>query len=230
VGADFLDVNGRDNNFDVVERKLGTLSDDFAVERDEGASVVVESITVAALLICVEVDAAGLELAGILLRPEGKGSGRRGAADLERGFLDEVNTGRELAKLVVAAARVSEDFNTVESHVDVGPVNESLVSNLLEKARSEGSTNALGVNSSSHISTPIHVSRVDTTASPKGTVVCVSEIASVSPVRSSAGSASGALSSLQLAAAFTPQTSSSDAHNLPDPSHVRPSSATKTPL
>lgn len=55
-----MDSGGDD--LDVVERKLRALGDDAAVEGDEGAAVVVEAVAVAALLVRVQVQAAGLRL------------------------------------------------------------------------------------------------------------------------------------------------------------------------
>lgn len=56
--AHLLNVDRGNDDFYVVEGKLGALSNDVAVQSDEGAAVVVESITVAALLVRVEVDPA----------------------------------------------------------------------------------------------------------------------------------------------------------------------------
>lgn len=55
-----MDSGGDD--LDVVERELRALGDDAAVEGDEGAAIVVEAVAVAALLVSVQVQAAGLRL------------------------------------------------------------------------------------------------------------------------------------------------------------------------
>jgi hypothetical protein len=60
VRPDALKVDGRGNDFDVVEGELGTLSDDLTVEGDERTAVVVKAVAVAALLIGVKVETAGL--------------------------------------------------------------------------------------------------------------------------------------------------------------------------
>ena len=60
VRADVLDVDCRGDYFDVLERELGALGDDAAVDDDEGAAVVVEAISVAPLLVRVEVYASKL--------------------------------------------------------------------------------------------------------------------------------------------------------------------------
>ena len=60
VRAHVLHVDRRAHDLHVVERELRALGDDLAVHGDERAAVVVEAVAVAALLVRVEVDAAGL--------------------------------------------------------------------------------------------------------------------------------------------------------------------------
>jgi hypothetical protein len=61
VRADCLKVKGSRDDFDIVERELAALRNDLAVECDEGGTIVVESVSVATLLIGVKVDSAELE-------------------------------------------------------------------------------------------------------------------------------------------------------------------------
>ena len=51
---------GRTHTSQSLHAKLGALRDELPVDGDAGAAVVVEAVAVAALLICVEVHAAGL--------------------------------------------------------------------------------------------------------------------------------------------------------------------------
>lgn len=60
MSAHFLDVHSGGDDLDVVERELRALSDDLAVEADERAAVVVETVAVASLLVRVEVDTTSL--------------------------------------------------------------------------------------------------------------------------------------------------------------------------
>jgi len=60
VRSNALEIDSGRDDFDVVERELRALSDNFSVEGDEGASIVVESISVTSLLIRVEVETARL--------------------------------------------------------------------------------------------------------------------------------------------------------------------------
>lgn len=62
VCTNVFEVDGRCYYFDVVQRELRTLSDDFAVNDDESTAVVVEAIAVATLLVRVEIDASELEV------------------------------------------------------------------------------------------------------------------------------------------------------------------------
>ena len=55
------EVDGRRDDIDVLEAELVALRDDLAVERDQGAAVVVHAIAIAAALIRVEVHTAELE-------------------------------------------------------------------------------------------------------------------------------------------------------------------------
>jgi len=62
VRPDALQVDRGGDNFNVVQGELGALGDDLAVEGDERAAVVVESVAIAALLVGVEVETAGLRV------------------------------------------------------------------------------------------------------------------------------------------------------------------------
>lgn len=116
MSADFLNVDRGRDDLDVVERELRALRHDLAVDRDERAAVVVESITIASLLVCVEVYSSGLERNVRSARLVG---GRSKRADFESGLFDEVDPSRELAQLVVTPTRVGEDLHAIKAHVDV---------------------------------------------------------------------------------------------------------------
>lgn len=53
--SNILDVYRRRNNLHIVERELGSLSNHCSVDYDESTAVVVESVSIATLLICIEV-------------------------------------------------------------------------------------------------------------------------------------------------------------------------------
>jgi hypothetical protein len=55
MGSNVLDVNSRGNHFYVVQGELRALSDDFAVDRNESATIVVKTISITSLLVCVKV-------------------------------------------------------------------------------------------------------------------------------------------------------------------------------
>lgn len=55
-----LKIERRRHNFNIVERELASLSNDFSVEGNESCTVVVQSISIATLLISIEVDATEL--------------------------------------------------------------------------------------------------------------------------------------------------------------------------
>jgi hypothetical protein len=65
--------------------------------------------------------------------------------------------------------RVGEDLDAVQAHQDVRSNGELAVHIVVDLAN--GQAHEAGVKSSSHSSTPITVSSVATTASPKGTEV-----------------------------------------------------------
>jgi hypothetical protein len=56
-----LKIECRRYDLDIVERELASLSDNLSVEGDESCAVVVQSISVATLLIGVKVDASELK-------------------------------------------------------------------------------------------------------------------------------------------------------------------------
>jgi hypothetical protein len=58
--ANVLNVNCRRDDFHVGERELGTLSDDLAIDEDKGTAIVIEPVSVTALLVRVEIDASEL--------------------------------------------------------------------------------------------------------------------------------------------------------------------------
>ena len=60
MSSNGIEIDGSGDDFDVVEGELGSLSEDDSVQDDHGGTVVVESISVAALLVRVEVDSTDL--------------------------------------------------------------------------------------------------------------------------------------------------------------------------
>lgn len=86
------------------------------------------------------------------------------SAYLLSGLLHEVYPPVELSKFVMARRGVGEDLHSIQTHLNVGPV-------IRPASYTINPTHEAGVNSSSQSSTPMTVSSVATTASPKGTVV-----------------------------------------------------------
>ena len=60
VRTHILQVDRRSDDLDVLERELRALGDDAAVHDDHGATVVVEAVPIAPLLVCIEVYASEL--------------------------------------------------------------------------------------------------------------------------------------------------------------------------
>jgi hypothetical protein len=125
-----LQVDGRGNDLDIIEGELGALSDDLTVQGDEGAAVVVKAVAVAALLVGIKVETAGLcrgkvgsnEASEIDASPSREAE----SAYLKRRFLDQVDASLKLAEFVVRTARVGEDLDTVKRHLDVRPARKSV--------------------------------------------------------------------------------------------------------
>lgn len=97
---DIIEIQRTSNDLHVIQGELTSLSDDAAIEGDQGAAIIVESIAIAALLIGIEVD----------------------ATQLERSFLDELYSSIELSQLVMRGRRVDEDFHAVQAHCQVRTV------------------------------------------------------------------------------------------------------------
>jgi hypothetical protein len=55
VGANVLNVDSCSDDLDVSQRELGSLGDDTAVHCNEGAAIVVQSISIATLLVSVQI-------------------------------------------------------------------------------------------------------------------------------------------------------------------------------
>lgn len=64
MGTDRLKIKRGRNDLDVVERELTALRHDFAVECDESGTIVVQSVSIATLLISVKVDSTELQEEG----------------------------------------------------------------------------------------------------------------------------------------------------------------------
>lgn len=60
VCADSLYIHHGGDNFNVIQRELGTLSDDFPIDNNHSGTVVVEAVTAASLLVGIEIDSAVL--------------------------------------------------------------------------------------------------------------------------------------------------------------------------
>jgi hypothetical protein len=56
MSANVLDVNCRRHNLDIVEGKLRALGNDAAIQSNEGTTIVIETVAIAALLIRVQVN------------------------------------------------------------------------------------------------------------------------------------------------------------------------------
>jgi hypothetical protein len=74
---------------------------------------------------------------------------------------------------MVTGTRVGKDFHTIQTHQSVRATDRKRQAMPLHDLADK--THEAGVKSSSHSSTPITVSSVETTASPNGTKVCRSE-------------------------------------------------------
>jgi len=100
VGSDLLNVYGGSDNLDVIQRELRTLGKDLAIAEDKGTAIKVETVSIATLLVGVEVDSAAL--------PGGLGN--------------ELEAHIEFLQAKVRAAGVGDYFNSVEAHVGMGGV------------------------------------------------------------------------------------------------------------
>ena len=56
MSSNILDIYRRSDDFDVVQGELGTLSNYVPVDRYHGAPVVVEPVSIASLLIGIEIN------------------------------------------------------------------------------------------------------------------------------------------------------------------------------
>lgn len=109
-----FEIDGGCDDLDIGQGELRALSEDDAIESNHTGTIVVETITVASLLIGVEVDTTELMSEWFTQ-----------GAYLHCSFFDEVYAAVKLSKLVVASRRVCKDFNTVQAHEDMRPeVNE----------------------------------------------------------------------------------------------------------
>ena len=121
VRAHVLNVDRRRDDLDVGEGELRALGDDAPVERDHRTTVVVQSITIAALLVRIEVHTAELHRQqGVRFLSETEKGGMSGRLYLESSLFDKLNARVELPELVVAPTRVGKDFDAIEAHEDVG--------------------------------------------------------------------------------------------------------------
>lgn len=58
--AYIFDINGGRHDFDIVQGELGALCDNLAVQCDKCTSIIIETVSVAALLVSIEIYAAKL--------------------------------------------------------------------------------------------------------------------------------------------------------------------------
>ncbi len=98
------------------------------------------------------------------------------------GWLDQVNSLVSFAELVVARRWISEDFNPIRTHLNMGAEGERKHSNIqifrsqsvreeiVHQQNNPVLLYLLGFQSSAHISVPMQVSFVERTQSPNGTV------------------------------------------------------------
>jgi hypothetical protein len=56
VSSHILDVNRGGDDFNIVEGELRALGDNLPVQCDYGGAIVVKSVSIAALLICIQID------------------------------------------------------------------------------------------------------------------------------------------------------------------------------
>lgn len=120
VRANGLKVDRSGDNLDVVERELVALGKNLTVHGNHASAIVVQPVSVTALLICVEVNSSELQLASYCQ-----------VTYLHGRFLDEVHATVELAKFVMRRTRISEYFNAVKAHANVrGVGSEQLLTKL----------------------------------------------------------------------------------------------------
>ena len=103
VSSDFLNVYSRGDDLDVVQRELRALRYDFAVQADESAAVVVQPVTVAALLIRVEVDSTSLSEMHKHDVRQRVATEDQLDAHLQSCLFDQLDPRRQLSQLVMTA-------------------------------------------------------------------------------------------------------------------------------
>lgn len=107
-----LYVDSSRDDFNVIEGELGALSNDTSIDRNQGTAIIIESISVASLLVCIQVDSSQLvstlKLWDIRRRDEGR--------HLQSRFFEKFDTGIELAQLVMTTTRIREYFHPVQAH------------------------------------------------------------------------------------------------------------------
>lgn len=124
--SNFLEIHRRVHYLHILKTELGSLAYERAIDRYERTAVVVQAISVTALLICVEIHTTQL-------RSEGEHAMRVSAmsltsdislgsfthAHLERRFPDQLDPRIQLAQLVVACRSVEEDLHSVQALCDM---------------------------------------------------------------------------------------------------------------
>ena len=61
MGAHILYVYGSRDDLNIVQTELGALGDDLSVESNHGATIVVEAVSIATLLIRIQIHTAELD-------------------------------------------------------------------------------------------------------------------------------------------------------------------------
>lgn len=111
--AYFFNVHSSSDHLDIVQGKLGALSDNFTVDDDHSTAIIVKSVAVASLLVGIEINASALNitLSAFML------SIIKGHNYQFGGLSDEIQPRVELSELVMAAGRIGDDLNTFSRKV-----------------------------------------------------------------------------------------------------------------
>ena len=126
--AHIFNVDGGADHLYIVQGELRSLRDNPAVECYHGAAIIVEPVTVTALLVGIEVDSTKLDqVASEFFASQ---DGWLTLDHLESGFLDEFYTAVEFAKLVVATTGIRENLDTIQAHENVRAEDQSTMRDL----------------------------------------------------------------------------------------------------
>lgn len=116
-GSYIVQVDSRTDHLNVLQAELRALSYQSSVTGDQRAAIVVQPVSVASLLVGVEIDSAQLlqhlRVSEDVTLPTA--SGHAAATYLESRFLDEIHSSIQLAQFVVTGRCVQEDFHAVKA-------------------------------------------------------------------------------------------------------------------